>query len=166
MLGIGRLNCEVRIRHCLEMAGCLLRRQMGGAPRPSGRPAFLRRDGNIAHPRTARPAVSDSTVEGDAQSYPSQNKQERKQTEEVKSMKKFLLIGLAVSGLALVPWQRADAQITVGLPGVGGISFGFPGGYYAYPTRYNYYPYRYYRRPYYSYSQPYSYYSGKRYSSD
>ncbi len=78
-------------------------------------------------------------------------------------MKKLLLIGLAVSGLALVPWQRADAQVTIGVPGVG-LSFGFPGGYYAYPTRYNYYPYGYYRRPYYSYSQPYSYYySGNRY---
>src|SRR5438034_7250958 len=82
-----------------------------------------------------------------------------------KSMKKLLLIALAVSGLAFVPGQRADAQTTVGLPGVGGISFGFPGGYYAYPTAYNYYPYGYYRRPYYSYSQPYSYYSGNRYSS-
>src|SRR5882724_13570645 len=81
-----------------------------------------------------------------------------------KSMKKLLLIGLAVSGLALVPWQRADAQVNIGVPGVG-LSFGFPGGYYAYPTRYNYYPYGYYRRPYYSYSQPYSYYSGNRYSS-
>jgi len=78
-------------------------------------------------------------------------------------MKKLLLIGLAVSGLAFVPGQRADAQVTVGVPGVG-LSFGFPGGYYAYPTRYNYYPYGYYRRPYYSYSQPYSYYySGNRY---
>ena len=83
-----------------------------------------------------------------------------------KSMKKLLLIALAVSGLAFVPGQRSDAQITAGIPGVGGISFGFPGGYYAYPTSYNYYPYGYYRRPYSSYSQPYSYYySGSRYSS-
>jgi hypothetical protein len=62
-------------------------------------------------------------------------------------MKKLLLIALAISGLAFVPGQRSDAQITVGLPGVGGIGLGFPGGYYAYPTRYNYYPYGYYRRP-------------------
>jgi hypothetical protein len=62
-------------------------------------------------------------------------------------MKKLLLIALAVSGFAFVPGQCADAQVTVGVPGVG-ISFGFPGGYYAYPTRYNYYPYGYYRRPY------------------
>jgi hypothetical protein len=44
-------------------------------------------------------------------------------------MKNVLLIALAVSGLAFVPGQRSDAQITVGLPGVGGISVGFPGGY-------------------------------------
>ena len=58
-------------------------------------------------------------------------------------MKKLLMIGLAVSGLVLVPAQRSAGQITAGLPGVGGISFGFPGGYYSYPTRYNYYPYGY-----------------------
>jgi hypothetical protein len=79
-------------------------------------------------------------------------------------MKKLLLIGLAVSGLAFVPAQRSDGQITAGLPGVGGISFGFPGGYYAYPTAYNYYPYGYYMRPYYSYSQPYSYRYGSWYN--
>jgi hypothetical protein len=72
-------------------------------------------------------------------------------------MKKLLLIGIAVSGLVFVTEPRADAQVTRGLPGVGGMSFGFPGGYYAYPTAYNYYPYGYYMRPYYSYSQPYSY---------
>ncbi len=67
-------------------------------------------------------------------------------------MKKLLLIALVVSGLAFVAGQRSDAQITAGLPGVGGFSVGFP-------------PYGYYRRPYYSYSQPYSYhYSGTRYS--
>ena len=122
------------------------------------------RCGNIAHPGTGRPPQSDSVTGKGA--VLSLAKQTRTETNgRGKSMKKFLLIGLAVSGLALVPWQRADAQITVGLPGVGGISFGFPGGYYAYPTRYNYYPYGYYRRPYYSYSQPYSYYSGNRYSS-
>jgi len=26
----------------------------------------------------------------------------------------------------LVPWQRADAQVTAGLPGVGGLSLDFP----------------------------------------
>ena len=58
-------------------------------------------------------------------------------------MKKLLLIGLAVGGLVFVTGERADAQITAGLPGVGGLSFGFPGYRYAYPTRYNYYPYGY-----------------------
>src|SRR5260370_25989317 len=127
---------------------------------------FSVRCGNIARLGTARPRLSESATEGDAQSLPSQNnKQERKQTEGGKSMKRLLLIALAISGLAFVPGQRADAQVTVGLPGVGGISFGFSGGFYAYPTYYNYYPYGYYRRPYYSYSQPYSYYySGNRYS--
>jgi hypothetical protein len=77
--------------------------------------------------------------------------------QEGKFMKKLLLVGLAVGGLAFVAGSRADAQISRGLPGVGGISFGFPGGYYAYSRAYNYYPYGYYLRPYYSYSQPYSY---------
>jgi hypothetical protein len=76
-------------------------------------------------------------------------------------MKKLLLIGLAVSGLALVTVHSTDAQSSP----VGGISFGFPGGFYAYPTAYNYYPYGYYMRPYYSYSQSYSYrYRGNAYS--
>jgi len=80
-------------------------------------------------------------------------------------MRKVLLIGLAISGLALVPAHRTDAQVSRGLPGVGGISFGFPGGFYAYPTAYNYYPYGYYMRPYYSYSQSYPYrYRGTSYS--
>src|SRR6266566_2129638 len=82
----------------------------------------------------------------------------KQQTRREKQMKKLLLIALAVTGLVFVLVQRSDAQISAGIPGVGGISFGFPGGYYAYPTAYNYYPYGYYRRPYYSYSQPYSYY--------
>ena len=80
-------------------------------------------------------------------------------------MKKLLLIGLAVGGLAFVAGERVNAQTTILVPRTEGLSFGFPGGYYAYPTRYNYYPYGYYMRPYYSYSQPYSYYySGNRYS--
>jgi len=78
-------------------------------------------------------------------------------------MKKLLLIALVASGLAFVPVQRSDAQLTRGIPGAGGMSFGFPGGYVAYPTRYNYYPYGYYMRPYYNYSQPYSYYFARPY---
>jgi hypothetical protein len=80
-------------------------------------------------------------------------------------MKKLLLIGLAVSGLAFVTAQRVDAQISAALLRAGGVSFGFPGGFYAYPTAYNYYPYGYYMRPYYDYSQSYSHrYRGTAYS--
>jgi hypothetical protein len=62
-------------------------------------------------------------------------------------MKKLLLIALMVSGLAFVPVQRSDAQVSVG------IGVGFPGGYYGYPRYgYGYYPYGYYRPyPYYGY---------------
>lgn len=81
-------------------------------------------------------------------------------------MKKLLLIGLTMSGLAFVPVQRSGAQPAVLVPRPEGLSFGFPGGYSASPTYLNYYPYGYYRRPYvhyYPYSTPYSYYYGRSY---
>ena len=60
-------------------------------------------------------------------------------------MKKLLLIALVASGLAFVPVQRSDAQISVGI------------GYPAYG--YSYYPYGYYRpHPYYGYYYGPSYY--------
>jgi hypothetical protein len=59
-------------------------------------------------------------------------------------MKKLLLIALVVSGLAFVPVQRSDAQISVGI--------GYPG------YGHGYYPYGYYR-PY----RYYGYYSGPSY---
>jgi hypothetical protein len=68
-------------------------------------------------------------------------------------MKKLLLIALVASGLAFVPVQRSDAQVSVGI-GVG------------YPGYYGYYPYGYYRPyPYYGYySGPsYYWYNGHRY---
>ena len=71
-------------------------------------------------------------------------------------MKKLFLIAVAISGLAIVPAQRSNAQPTVLVSTPGGVSFGFPGGYSAYPTYLNYYPYGYYRRPYVHY-YPYSY---------
>ena len=118
---------------------------------------------------TARPSATDCVIEevwsleasrkSSQQEVPIPHKTTNKKG---KQMKKVLLIALAAGGLAFVPVQRCDAQITRGLPGVGGMSFGFPGGYYAYPTHYNYYPYGYYMRPYYSYSQPYSYYYAGR----
>ncbi len=62
-------------------------------------------------------------------------------------MKKLLLIALVASGLAFVPVQRSDAQISVGI--------GYPG---------YYYPYGYYRPyPYYGYYRPYYWYGGHRY---
>src|SRR2546429_9628355 len=67
-------------------------------------------------------------------------------------MKNLLFIALAAMGLLLVPVQRSDAQISVGVGGVG-VGFGYPGyryGYYPYAS--GYYPYGYYRPyPYYSY---------------
>ena len=90
----------------------------------------------------------------------------RKTTNErQKFIKKLLLIAVAISGLALVPAQRSDAQTetTVLVPRTMGLSFGFPSGYYGSPSYLNYYPYGYYRHPYvhyYSYAgNPYAYYS-------
>jgi hypothetical protein len=60
-------------------------------------------------------------------------------------MKKLLWIALAASGLAFVPAQRSDAQISIG--------YGY------HPNGYGYYPYGYYQPyPYYGYYRPYSYY--------
>ncbi len=57
-------------------------------------------------------------------------------------MKRLLLIALMAGGLAFVPAQRSEAQVSVG------IGFGYP----AY--RYGYYPYGYYRPyRYYGYSK-------------
>src|SRR5262249_54836044 len=78
-------------------------------------------------------------------------------------MKRLLLIKLAIGGLALIPVQHSEAQVTVLFPRTEGCSFGFPSGYYGSPTYLNYYPYGYYRPPYVHYypyaGNPYSYYS-------
>ena len=50
-------------------------------------------------------------------------------------MKKFLLIALMACGLAFVPVQRSDAQVSVG------VGFGYPSyGYSYYPYGYVYSP--------------------------
>jgi hypothetical protein len=109
------------------------------------------------HAGTGRPLASDPCDKGKA-STPEEILVEvsalaNQKIRKGDCMKKLLLMGLAVSGLSFVTAQRADAQSSA----AGGVSFGFPGGFYAYPTAYNYYPYGYYMRPYYNYSQSYSY---------
>ena len=78
-------------------------------------------------------------------------------------MRRFLLITVAVSGLAVIAAQHSHAQPTILVPRTEGISFGFPSGYYGSPTYLNYYPYGYYRHPYVHYypyaGNPYAYYS-------
>jgi len=76
----------------------------------------------------------------------------KQQTRRENYMKRLLLIALVASGLAFVPAQRSDAQVSVGI-GVG------------YPGYYGYYPYGYYRPyPYYGYYGPSFYwYNGHRY---
>ena len=65
-------------------------------------------------------------------------------------MKRLLLIALMAGGLAFIPAQRSDAQVSVGI-GVG------------YPS-YGYYPYGYYRpHRYYGYYNGRTYYNGNRY---
>ena len=57
-------------------------------------------------------------------------------------MKRLLLIALMAGGLAFIPAQRSDAQVSVGI-GVGYPSYGYR--YYPYGYGYGYYPYGYYR---------------------
>src|SRR4029453_13404634 len=78
---------------------------------------------------------------------PSQNNKQEGNT----TMKRLLLIALVAGGLAFVPAQRSDAQVSVGI----GFSPGYRYSYYGYPGYgYGYYPYGYYR--------PYRYYGFSR----
>src|SRR5262249_37080675 len=105
---------------------------------------------------TTRAAISDSITEGNAlwgrvhdilsREFHPHTRQAKKGSE--KPMKKLLLITLAIGGLALMPAQHSEAQVTVLVPRTEGLSFGFPSGYYGSPTYLNYYPYGYYRHPY------------------
>ena len=52
-------------------------------------------------------------------------------------MKKLFLVAFVLSGLAFVPVQRSDAQIEIGIPGIGtgpGVNYGYP------HFEYGYYP--------------------------
>ena len=80
------------------------------------------------------------------------NKQEGDTT-----MKRLLLIALMAGGLAFVPVQRSDAQISVGI-GYSGYGYGYyPYGYYR-PYRY----YGYYSGPSYYWSNGHRYYRHHR----
>jgi hypothetical protein len=76
-------------------------------------------------------------------------------------MKRLFLIALMAGGLAFVPAQRSDAQVSVGI----GVAPGYRYSYYGYPGYGNgYYPYRYYRPyPYYGYYNGRTYYNRHRY---
>src|SRR5436190_3056867 len=80
-----------------------------------------------------------------------------------KEMKKVLLIALVATGLLMVP-ARSDAQVSVGIGGVG-IGWGYPGyrygGYYPYGSYYGGYPYSGYSGDYFYRTFPcYRYFSG------
>lgn len=69
-----------------------------------------------------------------------------------RQLKKLFLVAFVVSGLAFVPVQRSDAQIEIGIPGIGtgpGVSYGYP-----------HFEYGYYPRGGYYYQQPYPGYDG------
>jgi hypothetical protein len=116
--------------------------------------------------------ASDCTTEGDAYSLSVERLPGREflalakqQTRKgIVVMKRLLLIALMACCLAFVPAQRSDAQVSVGIGGVG-IGFGYPAyryGYYSYPYGHGYYPYGYYRPyRYYGYGPSYyRYYNG------
>src|SRR5262245_41410496 len=71
-------------------------------------------------------------------------------------VKKLFLVAFVASGLAFVPVQRSDAQIEIGIPGIGtgsGVNYGYP-----------HFEYGSYPRGGYYYQQPYSgYYGGPSY---
>ena len=85
---------------------------------------------------------------------PSKTKKGRRE----RQVKKLLLVAFVVSGLAFVPVQRSDAQIEIGIPGIGtgpGVNYGYP-----------HFEYGYYSRGGYYYQQPdYGYYGGPSYNS-
>jgi len=80
-----------------------------------------------------------------------------KKEEGKAEVKKLFLVAFVVSGLAFVPVQRSDAQIEIGIPGIGtgpGVSYGYPHFEYGYYPRGGYY----YQQPYHGYYGGPSYY--------
>ena len=73
-----------------------------------------------------------------------------------RQVKKLFLVAFVVSGLAFVAVQSSDAQIEIGIPGIGtgpGVNYGYP-----------HFEYGYYPRGGYYYQQPdYGYYGGPSY---
>ena len=71
-----------------------------------------------------------------------------------RQVKKLFLVAFVVSGLAFVAVQRSDAQIEIGMPGIGtgaGVNYGYPHFVYGYYPRGGWYyqqpDYGYYGRP-------------------
>jgi hypothetical protein len=97
--------------------------------------------------------------------YSNQIKREKGNSNIGGHMKKLLLLPLIAIGLAFVPAKQADAQVSVGIGGVG-VGVGYPG--YGYGYGYPGYGYGYYPRSYYNYYGGYpayrtSYYTGRPY---
>jgi len=82
--------------------------------------------------------------------------QKPKKGRKERQVKKLFLVAFMVSGLGFVPVQRSDAQIEIGIPGIGtgpGVNYGYP-----------HFEYGYYPRGGYYYQQPDSgYYGGPSY---
>ena len=72
-----------------------------------------------------------------------------------RQVKRLFLVAFVVSGLAFVAVQRSDAQIEIGIPGIGtagpGVNYGYPHFVYGYYPRggcyYQQPDYGYYGRP-------------------
>ena len=68
-------------------------------------------------------------------------------------MKKVFLLAFVLSGLAFVSAQRSEAQIEIGIPGIGtgpGVNYGYPHFDYGYYPRRGYY----YQQPDYGHGGP------------
>ena len=95
----------------------------------------------------------------------SSKRKKEKEEREIKQVKKLFLIAFGVSGLAFASVQRSDAQMEIGIPGIGtgpGVNYGYPHFEYGYYPRGGYY----YQQPDYG-GQSYDWHHGHRmYSRD